>query len=102
MTGALAPTQEEAWREVVRAITTHGYTRMPEWSDPAVERAVETIGWVEICHNTNVEATRAHFFKAYEGYRGRINRRILVSPALGGNFKSIDMAGVLKQLDEPS
>lgn len=58
----------EAWKHVLRAIASVGYTGQPEFDDPVLQRTVERLGWQEICL-TPVEDTailRAQFRRAYE------------------------------------
>lgn len=73
--GSAAPGVDEAWGEVQRAARTRGYAAgAPDWSHPAVGNAVESLGWRDICHSTNPEALRAHFFKVYGAAVDRGNR----------------------------
>lgn len=98
--GALSPAPEEAWAEVMHIARIYGSTmQIPPWSHPAVEQAVNSIGYREICMSDRVDVLRAHFTKAYEGYRSRLNHQILTSPALASEDRAIALGSVLKQLD---
>ncbi len=61
------PTPEEAWAEVRREISSKGHSSSPEFSDPLVKRAVDTIGWYDICvtPESDISAVRGHFFRVY-------------------------------------
>lgn len=58
----------EAWGEVQKAISQYGYYREEEalasLSEP-VRKAVQRLGFRDICLDENEVATRAHFFKIY-------------------------------------
>jgi hypothetical protein len=73
--GALSA--EETWAEVAAAIRSHGSYREPSFTNPALARAVAAMDWSELCTNSNVEATRAHFFRLFGAFQeGRIARRV--------------------------
>jgi len=99
--GSLPPSAEEAWAEVMGVIRIYGSNqRRPEWSHPAIEQAVNSIGYRQICVSEKPDVVRAHFTKAYEGYRVRNNRTVLASPALSaGSDRKIELNAALKQLD---
>lgn len=63
--GVVPLSAEEGWAVVVRAMREVGYYREPHFRHPAVARAVEALGWREVCANENIEATRAHFFRIF-------------------------------------
>lgn len=67
------PTEFEAWDEVVQQISKSGYYKEPEFSTPLISRAVDGIGgWKNLCMSENLEYDRAHFIKAYQSTRNRI------------------------------
>ncbi len=90
------PSVEEAWHEVNDFIHSHGYMNPPkleEYSNPAVYDAVSSIGWLSICTDENVAATRAYFYKNYNGYSKRKTEENAVKRITGGNsatFKLIE------------
>jgi hypothetical protein len=59
-----------AWGEVQRAIGRVGYAGAPTWSHPAIEHAVEALGWRAICHTLegDVPTLRAQFERYFRGY----------------------------------
>jgi hypothetical protein len=69
MGGGIAPNASDAWAEVCDAIRSNGRTSIPEWSHPAIQRTVETLGWWELCNGTSPETTRAHFRRLYDENR---------------------------------
>lgn len=57
----------EAWERVVKAIRSVGsYAPRPGFDDPLIARAVDCLGWPELCQSENQVADRAHFVKVYE------------------------------------
>jgi hypothetical protein len=81
---------EEAWAEVAAAIRSHGSYREPSFTNPALARAVAAMDWGELCTNSNLEATRAHFFRLFGAFQeGRIARRV---EELGGGAQCVQLA----------
>ena len=100
MMGALSPAPEDAWAEVMRVARVYGSTmQIPPWSHPAIEQAVNSIGYREICMSDRVDVLRAHFTKTYEGYRSRVNQQVLTSPALAVGNQAISLVSILKQVE---
>ena len=63
------PTAMDAWGEVKRAISNHGYYSPEEALaslSPPVAKVVRMLGWREICLSEEPEILRAQFRKAYE------------------------------------
>jgi hypothetical protein len=56
----------EAWGVVKEAIRKVGSYRLPQFEDPIIAKAVDCIGWRELCLSENQIADRAHFSKIYE------------------------------------
>jgi hypothetical protein len=69
--GVLAPSAAEAWAEVTRGAVAVGRTRLPEFSHPTVESAVQAIGWYNLCATENLDTMRAQFTRIYEDGRRR-------------------------------
>jgi hypothetical protein len=65
------PSTEEAWLEVVNQIRSEGSYGSPTFTSNLIYKAVQAIGWRELCLSDNPVADRAHFFKIYESYRSR-------------------------------
>ena len=57
----------EAWGIVQKEIDRTGFYHSPTFADPIIAKAVDCIGWKELCSSENQIADRAHFSKVYEG-----------------------------------
>lgn len=62
---------EEAWGDVVRALRRNS----PVFSTSAISKAVEIIGWRNLCESSRPEMDRAHFCKTYEAILKREEMR---------------------------
>jgi hypothetical protein len=60
------PSSWEAWNEVTLQIRHNGYYRTPQFSNGLVARAVNALGWSQLCLSENQIADRAHFVRVYE------------------------------------
>lgn len=81
--GTAAPDVDVAWGEVQRAAAQRGYMAgEPGWSHEAISNAVFALGWKDICHSTNPEALRAHFFKVYGSSAARAERERNLPPSV--------------------
>lgn len=75
------PAPDEAWGQVLRAITRIGHTGDPDpMLHPLVAVAVNRLGWRELCMSENQMADRAHFLRLYEGYLERTLRDSAATP----------------------
>jgi len=77
------PSGADAWAEVLRLIQRRGHIRPPEaehCSHPAIFKAVETFGWMNLCLSENQMADRAHFIRFYEDVANR-HRDHMATPA---------------------
>ncbi len=75
------PSAGEAWGEVVRKIGADGHVRIPEFSHPLIERAVEGVGgWRELCFSVNSVADRARFLQVYGELAGREREAVAMLP----------------------
>lgn len=57
------PTTEEAWNEVMKAVRK-GVN--PEWSHEYIGRAVQVVGYHNICMSETIGVERGHFFRVYD------------------------------------
>lgn len=62
---------EMAWGEVQKAIAKVGSYHQPLFENPEIQRAVNAIGWKQICLDENLAATRARFIDAYRAARAK-------------------------------
>lgn len=75
-------TPEEAWGVVRLAFGKFGQYRTPKFDDPLILKAVNQLGWVELCQSDNQVADRAHFMKIYQSLLEREQEDArLVAPA---------------------
>lgn len=86
--GITAPGADEAWQEVVQAVSERGWYLGPptSWSHPAVTAAARTIGWSALCHADNQTVLHGQFTRAYTTAVARITderRRSEMPAALG-------------------
>ena len=65
------PLAGDAWSEVLREIGRTGSKGSPEFSHPAIARAVAGIGWRNLCMSELISVERAHFYKIYEQLKDR-------------------------------
>lgn len=78
------PSKAEAWGLVMKEIcNVGGNYGIPKIKQRAVQKAVEILGWANICQTENQEATRAHFFQIYESLVNREKQEILACETLG-------------------
>lgn len=77
--GLMAPTAGEGWWQVMTMVREVGRYGRPQFANPAVQKAVEAIGWREICDSDNQGVLRAHFFKVYEKLADEHDRSALLS-----------------------
>lgn len=69
------PTAWEAWGMVMDEMRIRGGSYgTPNIKNRLVQKAVDIVGWREICMSENVDAIRAHFTKAYESLMEREKR----------------------------
>jgi hypothetical protein len=50
---------DNAWVIVTQAIAEHGYMNRPQFAQPAIQAAVDEVGWRTLCLSTTVDAKRA-------------------------------------------
>lgn len=64
-------TGDEAWGEVLKAISLYGSYSEPEFSDPITALAVERIGWLSICRSneSDLPIIRAQFRNLYNNIK---------------------------------
>lgn len=76
-----APTPEEAWGEVHRAISSVGSMGMPDWSHPRIGLAVRAVfgEWSSFCKGAltcEMVSHRVRFIDAYRGIESRDRDRL--------------------------
>ena len=74
---------EEAWGEVRRAMSSVGFYATPEFTEPAIERAVAAAGgWKYLCSSEQAVADRARFIAAFDTISKRERADVRMLPAL--------------------
>lgn len=71
----------EAWEVVRAAIGAIGAYQRPQFENRLIERAVNCIGWVQLCRSENEVADRAHFVKVFEQLKERQREDGMLLPA---------------------
>jgi len=99
---------EAAWSEVMEQVQRCGYNRPPvfhdgrflhapqrQFSSPLIARAVDSIGWAEICTSEKPEIVRAQFIKALTAVMGRAVTRVQTgdAPALAAGVAALPEGG---------
>lgn len=81
------PTAAEAWEQAMREVNRCGdyyrYSqrpRVPEYSHPLIEKAVDVIGYAHLVESDNLIADRAHFFKIYDALLQRSKEDVRMLP----------------------
>lgn len=93
-------TAEEAWGKVAAAVRSHGSYRQPKFANRALARTVAALNWDELCTNSNIEATRAHFFRLFGAFQerriaGRVEQ--LSGATAAAQITNGEMTGLLAQ-----
>lgn len=70
----------EAWALVISQIHSVGSWGRPSFSDPLVAKAVECVGWREMCISENPSIERAHFLKIYDSLERREKEEAVYLP----------------------
>ena len=78
------PSSFQAWQEVLRQFNLTGSYGTPEFSHPLITRAVNSLGWRELCLSENQVADRARFIQCYEQLQERARRDDLLLPEVRG------------------
>lgn len=70
------PSAAEAWEEIEQQLKRVGSWGRPTFTDPLIERAVNAIGWEEICLTEfeQMGTLRAQFRQLYETFRAKQSR----------------------------
>jgi len=86
------PSPGEAWGEVVAQMKEAGIYRRPRFSHPVIEKAVQAIGWQELCLSENQIADRVHFMRIYESYAERARQEAIQIPEVRQLVKKLSGA----------
>jgi hypothetical protein len=91
-------TAEEAWSQVKAAVASVGRYEFPRFEDQAVTRAVQALGWSEICDARvdDLAGLRAHFFRTFQAMHKREQFQLedaRVKALVSDGFRLIDGTG---------
>jgi hypothetical protein len=99
---------EEAWGELKRLVHRFGsygqYCQetgqysVPKSEHDLINRAIEIMGWRELCAGENEVADRAHFFKIFASLIERRNRTTMLLPELRELTQALSGKPVAPQL----
>lgn len=73
----------EAWGEVLEQVGRTGSYGVPEFSTELIKKAVQCVGWRDICLSENIGVERAHFLRAYDRLIERENFNALTGERKG-------------------
>lgn len=79
----------EAWAEVLRTVSSIGSYGNPIFKEEIIFKAVECVGWRNICLSENIGVERAHFMKVYESLASKAKEDIVYSEGLTGKNERI-------------
>jgi hypothetical protein len=80
---------EMAWAEVLRQVHKVGMYSRPAFDSPVIQRAVDAVGWREICHSEEGDpAIRAHFYRSFEAARRSAVEYANIGPALAAGSEA--------------
>jgi hypothetical protein len=90
----------EAWGDVIKAISSHGHLKQPQFENPVTQTVVDSIGWRQICMTPEADISYmiTRFTKSYEqlAMRSENDTRIsLTADSKSDPFNVI--AGIAKQ-----
>lgn len=98
LTAPQAPTALEAWKVVCDQMFKEGHMGRPNFGDPIIKRAVECLGWRELCNSENQVADRAHFSKVYDQLVARQEQDAKLLPAARGLKEATAQQRILGQI----
>lgn len=91
-----------AWAEVRRAISFYGRNKSPVFSHPAIESAVNALGWVELCNSLeeDMPTIRAQFERYHKAALETESRRENVGRLEGARQGAMTAGDVIKLLNK--
>lgn len=93
----------DAWQDVMNAIRRYGYMREQDALnslDPVTRRAVQNLGYQNLCMSESPETDRANFRMIYEQLSAREKEDNTIAPALKAEIDKIRIAANTKNLLE--
>ena len=87
------PPAAEAWGNVVKLMINVGRNGKPDFDNPIAERAVEALGWRNLCLSTNQVSDRARFIDVYNEYLRRERSEAVALPQIKQLAAQLRMPG---------
>lgn len=90
----------EAWGEVIRAISYHGYMHESdalESMSPETAVVVKAMGWQMICRSENIDVVRGQFLKMYESIEARRKHTYLLHYISPQGIKGAERTGYIEE-----
>jgi hypothetical protein len=85
------PIPAEAWGEVIKQIRHIGHWGRPNFSHPLIAKAVEIMGWRDICVSEEPDVVRGQFLKIYGTLADRQRKEAVLPEPL--RLKSLSAGG---------
>jgi len=83
-------TAGEAWAVVLATVSSVGGYGKPRFTDPLIAKAVDCIGWKDICRSEKIGIERSHFIKVFDQLKERDNKDKLLLPEVKQDLLGID------------
>ena len=96
VTGRTEKTWDEGWKEVCTAIGRYGYGRAEaafKSMSPVTAKAVESLGWMNLCCSEDAISDRANFRRIYEIIAKREQEKALLDPTTKLQMQTLIAAG---------
>ncbi|WP_165000291.1 replicative helicase loader/inhibitor [Anaerophilus nitritogenes] len=93
----------EAWGKVMELIKKYGWYRADEAlkevkHDKPLHKAVQALGFRELCTSENLMADRAHFLKIYEQYMKRESDKVMLPGRVQNDLKQLQKVNQVTKL----
>lgn len=82
------PSSYEAWQEVLRQFADTGSYGTPQFTSPLISKAVERLGWRQLCMSEDQTADRARFIQCYEQLAARVAEENIMLPEVRGYIEA--------------
>ena len=93
----------EAWRDVLKAVSSYGVHREPTFNDPLVAEAVAPVGRRAICNapeTANSGATREKFADAYNSLASSSRRQLVMAAGVTQQQPRASLRGEARSIEE--
>jgi len=96
------PPAAQAWGEFLYLALHYGHDHKPQINNPLMDKAIDALGWYELCMSENQVADRARFIEVYNQYLDRERREMVKLPEVKAveNRVIAAMRGMVQRLTE--